>query len=113
MGSCVVPQAKTVGCDATLGRYSGGFDHEQSCATVEQIGPMHQMPIVGLAIQIAGILAHGCDHDAIGQAQWAAGRTELKGGEKLAHGWRIFKKELNMILSPKKKPALSWNSAGF
>ena len=86
MGSCVVPQAKTVGGDATLGRYSGGFDHEQACATVEQIGPMHQMPIVGLAIQIAGILAHGGDHDAIGQAQWAAGRTELKGGEKLAHG---------------------------
>ena len=86
MCGCVIPQAKTVGGDTALGRDSRCFNHEQACATVEQVSPMHQMPIVGLTIHIAGVLAHGGDHDAVGQVQRAAGRTELKGGKKLAHG---------------------------
>ena len=58
------------------------------------------MPIVGLAIQIASVLAHGGDHDAVVKCQWAAGRTELKGGEKLAHDGRVVKIGRNNILSP-------------
>ena len=100
MGGGVVPQPQAVGRDAALGSDGRCFNHEQASATVEQIGPMHQMPIVGLTIQIAGVLAHGSDHDAVGQVQGAAGRTELEGRKKLAHHCLNLKIGTNGILKP-------------
>jgi hypothetical protein len=65
-----------MGRDATLRRDSRGFDHEQPRTAIEQIGPMHQMPIIGATIFVASVLAHGGHDDAVGDGQGAAWRVE-------------------------------------
>ena len=77
----VVPQAQTAGADAAHGRHRCGLDGEQARAAVEQVGPMRQVPVCGLAVH-GRVLAHGRDHDAIGQGEGAAGGVEGEGGEK-------------------------------
>ena len=54
---------------------------------------MHQMPVIGLAVQVTGVLAHGRDHDAVGQGQWAARRIQCDGGKEQAHGLMLSVKK--------------------
>ena len=90
VGQCirggVVPQSQAIGCDTALRCDGSGFNHKYAGTAVEQIGPMHQMPVVGLAVQMTGVLAHGSDNYAVGQRQRAARRVQCDGGEEQAHG---------------------------
>ena len=81
----IVPQAQAGGRDAPLRQHGGCFDGEQCRAAVEQVAPVHQVPVGGLAV-IGRVLAHGGHHDAVGQAQAASGRWQRQGGKKQAHG---------------------------
>ena len=46
-------------------------------AAVEQLGPMRQVPVVGQAV-LAGVLAHGRDHQTVVQAQGATRGVKCK-----------------------------------
>ena len=81
----VVPQTQAVGRDAALGQHRSGFDGEHRSATVEQVGPVHQMPVGGATV-LGRILAHGRHHQAVGQRQVAARRGQGQGGKQQTHG---------------------------
>jgi len=82
----IIPQAQTAGGDAPLAGDRSGLDGEHSGPAVEQVGPVHQVPVLGLALD-GYILAHRGHHDAVGQIQAAFGRAEVKGGKESAHGF--------------------------
>ena len=92
----IVPQAQAAGADAAHGRHGSGFDGEQARAAVEQIGPVRQVPIGGLAV-VGRVLAHGRNDDAVGQGEGTTGGVEGEGGKKQAHAVILGKSRLKPI----------------
>ena len=84
IGRGVVPQAQASGADAAFGRDGRGLQGQHARAAVEQVGPVRQVPVVGLAVN-GRVLAHGRHDDAVGQGEGATGGVESEGSEKQAH----------------------------
>ena len=86
----LVPQTQAIWRNAAFGQHGGGLDREHRGTAVEQITPVHQMPVAGGAV-LRLVLAHRRDHDAIGQAQATARRGQGQWGKQQAHesglGW--------------------------
>ena len=76
--SALIPQADAMRCDPPLGQDSSRLDGEQGGTAVEQVAPVHQMPVAHHAF-LRRILAHGRHHDAIGQRQPTAWRGQVQG----------------------------------
>ena len=64
----VAVQSETAVRDAAGGRYMRGFGHHQTGSPHTVLTEIHQMPVVGTAVD-GIVLAHRRHHDAIGQRQ--------------------------------------------
>ena len=84
LGCGVVVQTQAARRDATAFRNGRGLDGEQTGAAVEQIAPVHQVPVAGQPVD-ARILAHGGHHNAVGQFEGPAAGAEFEFAEKCAH----------------------------
>lgn len=62
---------------AAIGLHRRGFQRDQGRAAVEQVGPVGEVPVGGAAVQ-GRVLAHGRDHDAVGQGQPARRRGQCE-----------------------------------
>lgn len=68
----IIVQTQTAGRDATL-RADGRRLHKQQTRTRErERTEVGHVPVIGIAI-IAGVLAHGRNHDAVGEGLGADG----------------------------------------
>ena len=82
-----VPQTQAGRGNAAFGHHGRGLDGEHTGTTIEQIAPMHQMPVIRLALG-SSVLAHGRDHDAVGQYQLGIRAAQGVGGKQGTHGMR-------------------------